>query len=149
MPGSAATHSSNGGITILLRTVSTLPPGAIVCLGVCRIGANADVTVWEDGEVLNNGQRFRVSEDEAAQFRRTLIPFLPNATRRDTSTTDALSKLCPVQIKWPADDRRSRRVTCGNYGIAGVHNPLFEAVLRALGFVRVDLHLNQNGYRTL
>lgn len=146
-PGSAAKLFLNGGITISLRKVSTLPPGQLVCTGVCFIGTNADVTVWQDGEVLNNGQRSRISRDEAAQFRRALLPFPPNAIRTGGSTADALSKLCPVQIQWPADDVRP--VTCGDYGVAGMHSPVFEGILRAFGVIHLDMHLNQNGYLTL
>jgi len=102
------------------------------------------MTVWQDGEVLYNGQRSGVSKDEAARFRRALLPFPPTAKRAGTSTTDAMSKLCPVQIQWPADGRGARPVTCGDYG-----TPVFEAVLRAFAIVHLHVPLNQRGYWTL
>jgi len=141
--GSDANRSADRGITISLRTVSTLPPEALVCLGVCRIGSYADVTVWPDGEVLLlGGEHFRVTKEEAARFRQILAPLFPTDNQAIGNSPDRLSKLCPVKVQWPADKNGARSMACGYYSVGGVQNPVFDTVVKAFKAV----HLNSSGY---
>ena len=138
--GAAGSHSRTNGITVSLRMQSLVPPDQEVCTGGCRTGSTADVTVWNDGQVLlNRRERFRISKAVAARFRGMLIPF----RRADTDASKVLPNSCPVKIQWPADDRGLGRVTCAYYSVGGIEDPVFTAVSRAFEAIGLDKNGNR------
>jgi hypothetical protein len=83
-----------------------------ICLGVCP---NVDVTVQADGRVSvarhrwNRAvivERFRVSKEEASQFRNILHPYRPvsidpDACRQDVTQDAAWTLAVPeIEVKW-------------------------------------------------
>lgn len=141
--GSASSRTGSTGITISLRREPTVSTGTAICAGACFVGTNVVVTVWSDGQISIDGRNpFRVSREDAARFQSTLAPFRRPGSYADASSSHILSKLCPVEIQWPADDAGVRPMTCASYSVGEIQDSVFEAVARAFSAI----HLDRNGY---
>jgi hypothetical protein len=134
----ARAHAPNSGITISLLPQSLMPPGAIVCTGVCSRGRVLDVTVWSDGRVNVDGRdQSRISKAIVARFRSILLPFRPVGNFEYADPSVVMPKTCYVKIQWPAD-HRGRRTACGDYDSRTEPESLFVAAMRALQVINVD-----------
>jgi hypothetical protein len=133
LPASAESRSLSKGITITLRTPSGTD--TVVCTGFCP---RLDLTVWEDGRILVNGGDRRISKDEAAQFRRILLPFRPTDRLAATDVSTVLPNACTIKVKWRADRSDAQPVRCGTFELWGI-DPLPDAVMQALQSIHVSI----------
>jgi hypothetical protein len=133
----ACARSPASGVTVSLRPQWTAPRDQVVCTGACLRGADLDVTVWNDGRIVDGGSAGRVSAEDAARFSKILRPFRPVGKDATVDPSKLSQEFCPVKAQWPAGKRAGRPVLCGTYN--GARDSLFSAVDEALRSIHIDI----------